>query len=494
MNKKLVKIKFLTSVLLVFCFIFLSTVNASVIKKNNNEIDELELVTNTSGIQIIRVAQYPRETGSDESIDVLFNYIWTSNGSTYKFNILELTLEEIRGHGERPLNNDNFDLLFVGASFYCCFKDGFDDELIENIKNFISNGGGYIGVCAGAVFASQGYENTNTYYKKHINDRILGIANVFINCEIDGEGQYIWKLGSVSSSNQSLLPLEMKINKTTTNPIFEAYNNQKINMSYGGGPGLYIANENDPKLGEIIPLLYINEELMETKPIHTFNKRFIGWKEGKTIQTDMKGQFGCIATIYGKGKVVLFTGHPEISFAKDGVLEEYIGKSTGYGLGSFFNPVKGVYKWTGPKLNLSYNWWIHRRTAAWIADVPNEELPPGNELMVFIDKPAFRFGNWFYINESLDIISPAEEMINRILAKFGRSVVIGDITVEAYAENSDLIEFYLDDVLEFTDYEQPFRWVIDKNNFNGVHRLEIRGYDEFGNVACEGSEYLFVNT
>jgi hypothetical protein len=55
------------------------------------------------------------------------------------------------------------------------------------------------------------------------------------------------------------------------------------------------------------------------------------------------------------------------------------------------------------------------------------------------------------------------------------------------------VEFYLNGELEYTDYKHPFKWKLDKNNFNGIHRLELRAYDEYGNRACNGSEFLFFN-
>ena len=72
-------------------------------------------------------------------------------------------------------------------------------------------------------------------------------------------------------------------------------------------------------------------------------------------------------------------------------------------------------------------------------------------------------------------------------------MIIGDITVEAYAENSDIVEFYIDDVLEYNATSQPFKWNLTKK-LDGVHRLEIRAYDEYGNCARDGSEFLFINT
>jgi len=438
-------------------------------------------------VRTINIAQYPRYAGCDELFDIIFHYTWESNGTIYRFNCTELTLDEIKGKGKKPLNNENFDLLVVGASFDSFYKHGSDPKLKESIKNFISNGGGYIGVCAGTVFATQGYGDSNGIYKKFINKRVLGIADVYINCELDGESQYEFKLGANIGINQGLIPIEKKVLRNISNPIFSQYPFDTINITYGGGPGMYVANASDPNLGKVTPLLIINEELMETKPIHWYQKRLIGWKQGNAVETDIFGQYGYIATTYGEGRVVISTAHPEIRLILNGTINEYIGKSTGYGIKFPFN--RAVFSWTGTHMNMSHNWWIHRRAASWIAGVPDEDLPPCNELMVFMDKPQFRFGYQMYGDDVLQTSKSAKKSV----AEAGITVIKGSITVEAYAENGDLVEFYIDDVLEYVDYNRPFQWYLDKN-LSGIHRLELRAYDEYGSCAYDGSEFLFYNS
>jgi hypothetical protein len=440
-------------------------------------------------IKIINIAQYPRYAGCDETFDLIFNYFWEANGKKYKFNITELTLDEINGGGKHPLTNENFDLIVVGASFDSFYKHGSNPKLLESIRNFIANGGGYIGVCSGTVFATQGYETPKKFYEKYVNKRVLGIADVYLNEDRYGEAQYEFKLSGSYAPNSSLPPLEFKIVRNNSNPIFNCYRNNLINITYGGGPGLYPANSNNPLFGNVTPLLIINEELMETKPIYWYRKGILpGWVKVEKVETDLLGQYGGIATTYGKGKVVIFTGHPEIRMIVNGTIKEKIGKPSGFGFGPFFNPVRAVYSWVGTPLNMSHNWWIHRRAATWMAGVPDSDLPPCNELMVFIDKPQFRFERKFYVNNQIDDSKAAKKKV----AEAGMTIIQGNITVEAYAENSGIVEFYLDSVLEYTDSNQPFTWDLDKN-LDGVHRLELRAYDEYGNCAYDGSNFLFVN-
>jgi hypothetical protein len=130
--------------------------------------------------------------------------------------------------------------------------------------------------------------------------------------------------------------------------------------------------------------------------------------------------------------------------------------------------------------------------------------------MVFIDKPQHRFGYQLYIKDhqvgsffNFSLLEPffnfpwleksflmkkvAGKFVSKRLldavSKVGKTIIIGDITIEAYAENSNKVEFYLDGRLEYTDTEHPFEWKLDKNNLNGVHRLELYAYDEYGSCT-----------
>lgn len=458
-----------------------------------NGKDESESIT-------IRVAQYPRYAGCDETFDLIYGYVWKANGTCYKYEVTELTLEEIKGEGKNPLNVANFDLLLVGANFDAATKDGLDSQIKKNIKQFLLDGGGFTGVCAAPSFISQGFENPNRLYKRYVNKCVLKIANVYINSELSGEIQYEFKMSG------TMMHLDNKVVRNNTNPIFSDYPYETINITYGGGPGMYNANSNDPNMGEITPLLIINEELMETKPIHWYIKGLLpGWIPFKRVKTDIKGQYGAIATTYGKGRIVVYTTHPEITVVINGTITEYIGRNTGYG---FRKPLmRAVYSWTGTPLNMSHNWWIHRRTAAWIAGVPDNELPPCNELMAFIDKPNFRAGiKEFYFNgEGLiygignnsvdgtsDIDKPSIESARKIVEWTGMTTIAGNISVLGYAEGSDRMEFYIDGELKYADYEAPFSWMIENGNLTGVHSLEVRVYDEYGNYAYDGSNLFFI--
>ncbi len=56
----------------------------------------------------------------------------------------------------------------------------------------------------------------------------------------------------------------------------------------------------------------------------------------------------------------------------------------------------------------------------------------------------------------------------------GAPRIIGPITIEASAENTDYVEFYLDDVLQYTDYEEPYEWPLESES--GLHTIQTNAY------------------
>ena len=54
--------------------------------------------------------------------------------------------------------------------------------------------------------------------------------------------------------------------------------------------------------------------------------------------------------------------------------------------------------------------------------------------------------------------------------------IIGDLTVEITNQNTEYVEFYVDDIIQYTDYESPFTYIIP--SFTGLHTLEIRAYKD----------------
>jgi len=440
---------------------------------------------------IIRVALYPLKTGSDIFLRQALNYAWYANGKLYRFDTHVLTFKEIRSK-DFYSNLKNYDVFIAGASYLSYLVDGKREAFKKSIEKFLSDGKGFYGVCAGAFLASQGYENPDNWFERETNKGVLRIANVYLNCDFDRELQYLLKEASLPNPRFGQIPIEVKVNKSSPIPIFKPFRKEVFNISYGGGAGLYIANSKDPRLGKVYPLLIYNEELMETKPIHFWKRVLIGWKKGETIKTDLKGNYAMIATTFNNsGRIVLISSHPEIPVMVNGTIVEFFGRNT-------LGIPRIVYAWyNGTRLNMSKNLWIHRRVVAWLAKVPDEDLPPIEEVMVLISKPISKQFYGIYINDKKIIPSKllpltTSKILTRILTKLLRiSIIVGKITVAVYAEGVERVEFFLDNEMRFVDRTPPFEWKIEKP-LKGKHSIRVVAYSRNGSFVWDEGNYLFM--
>jgi len=484
-----------------------------------------DLLKPADDVVIIRIVQYPDSSNSGKNFQMIFDYSWSANNTTYKFAWRYLTKEELRGGGEKPLNAKNDDVLVLGSNYFSYLVDGWASKaMVNNVKTFLAEGGGFLGTCAGTDFVSQGWNGTPKDIHSLVADHgCLGVVDVYLNHDLNEEMQYCQR------SKSFMPPINNIIERYNGNPIFATYPDDTIDMTYGGGGTMYLADVDDPMLGDVVPLLTCNEELGETAPIHHWHKRVLGWVKGDPIHTGFVGQWSAVASTYNNsGRIVTYTAHPEIPLYMNGTVEERIEKRntfSSFGLA----PMPVYYLIDGEYLNISKNWWVHRRSAAWAAGVPDDDLPPANELMAWMIKPMSLYNQFYfrdseigpYFNFSL-LDSPFNlpriqdsPLLSRIFGRFvsnklmdrleheGMSIVVGDITVTVYAEGSDVVDFYLDGDLvhtatQRTSYNEGmsawvFEWKLDTNGLSGVHRLETCAYDEYGNYVADSLDVLIYS-
>jgi len=156
---------------------------------------------------------------------------------------------------------------------------------------------------------------------------------------------------------------------------------------------MYPANSKDKKCGEVIPIAIYAEEPMEVAPIHFWKWRN-GWEIAANVTTDIKGEYAAIATTYGKGRIVLFSPHPEKKTFFGGHVEEFPVRPNA-GPFTWF-----IYNWSGGiPSEESYNWWILRRAVAWVAHAP---IPPASNIAISVWKPDK--GIYFNRREILPIL------------------------------------------------------------------------------------------
>jgi len=434
-------------------------------------------VTCKEGTRVINVALYESDVSTNPLTKFCLRYEWYANGRHYIFNITEIGKEEVI----RALNNENFDVFIVGASAKSYLFDSFNSKWRERVRSFVANGGGYVGICGGANLASIGYENPKSAFQRRVNKGVLGMVNVYINDDFDGEWQYLMKVGFINDSGQICIRV-----KVVDDEIFEGFEGQTFNISYGGGPSFYSVGS-----GEIKPLLIYDEELMHTKPIHYWLPTLHGWKIWKNVTTDIEGQWAAIETNYGTGKIFLFGPHPEEPFMENGTIVEYFGKSV-WGTWQY------LYSWVGGNWTpYSQNWWILRRSVASAAGIKARDLPPISRLGVVIVKPIGEWTEDVYVdNESLGI-----PFLMRVAEAIGRDIIVGNLTVVAYAFEAEKAEFYIDGELKHVTNEteefqiygfryKAFTWQLSCSK--GFHTLKVIVYGKRGDIAWDKRKLLVL--
>ncbi len=204
----------------------------------------------------LSVAIYKGEGSREEGIENVKNNIQAMTN----IEIAEITAEQIQ-------HNDlsKFDIIIFSGGSGSKQAQSIGEQGKENIKNFIKNGGGYLGICAGAYLATSGF------------DWSLGILNAetvsitewkrgegFVDLELTDEGRSI--LGDVS---------------------------ELFKCRYSSGPLLKPLNMEG--LPPFITMAYFRSEISEN-----------GVTEGVMINTP-----AALYSTYEKGKVFAISTHPE---------------------------------------------------------------------------------------------------------------------------------------------------------------------------------------
>lgn len=283
--------------------------------------------------------------------EILGNYEWKNNETKYRFKTYYLGKWGII----LLLKPDKFDVLIMpGANTYWALRKGspiFSPRWRNAIRNFVRNGGGYIGICGGSTIACQGRKTSDS--KAASIAKFLKISNTWANQIYYRQDQY-----DIRNPNTGGIPINVDIRKSG-NPIFDPFyfqhSSKARSIRYWGGPAFIIANGKDDLLGSVNILATYAEEPMEKAPLH--------WLASDLkVKTNMKGKAAIISTTYGNGRIVLFGNHPDASTWYDGHIEEnYVSYPR--------------YEWIGKETDKKYNWWMLRRAAAWVAKVPDEHLP-----------------------------------------------------------------------------------------------------------------------
>ena len=427
-------------------------------------MNQIELPSENTTIKVA-VYNYPDEFNKRQVLMAL-RYTWKNNNEIFSFSYDLVNLSDVlKGKLKK------FDVLIIASSAKSYLVDGQNKKWKEEIRKFVRNGGGFLGICGGAIAASRGFKDNFTAFHRLVNRGVLRIADVYVNDDLLQEWQYLFRIGRPSLSKPDDLkgPFSAfpSLNTTVLPSSIIPVSGFRC-FGWAGGPGMYAIS------GNVKPLLIYNEEPMQTKPINFWLFWNGEWIKLRKIKTDIKNSLAAVSTTYGKGRVVIYGVHPEYPFVfKNGTIKEHIGRMIPMG------PKQMVYNYIGYLHNFSYNIWIVRRSIAWAAGLDEKELPPCDETSVWILDPD-PCGAIYILGK-----------VKKLYGKIGTpSLIFGKPSLRFLtSRNAKMIEIYLDGEILNVNVSLMEEGYADlymaklPEICNGFHILKVRVYDEKGNFA-----------
>jgi len=403
-------------------FIILTSSLLTIAINNNYDIEK----TTTDDIKEIRLAIYSMGdiylSDIQRYFDIFNYYQWKIGNKIYRFTLTAIDSKDIfRGE----LNTNNYDVFTIGWMEASQMMMKLTQPRIKNIiwKNkivdFVKEGGGYFGSCAGSIIVTSGLSNQpETLYEKQLERGAMYISQVESYIQGDliflpqlsghpekiGSTAYVWFSGWDINNESALIGgccLDVVVDKD--NPIFNELYEDTQRIVWCGGPAYVIPKQsNDIK----VIAYYPSEEISDNKStqIHAwkYTGRLLGFLKGfiesnkmggsifnklyftpfkatdwqmtdKLIQIDRANKPFMTMEIYpneNQGRIILCAGHPEGKVWWGGHIEEANDTSEN-------NLFDSLHHWTGiVKIVDNYCWWIFRREAAWAGKVPDNDLPP----------------------------------------------------------------------------------------------------------------------
>jgi len=421
----------------IFVIIFLLLVSSFISSANVKEDISCIYTSEKLNIIEIKVAVLSQENTYASMVDFFTNiidgYHWTVRNKSYNFiTILISEMDVLKG----KLTTENFDLLHIPAMeadrltlkrFYPSIQNKIWKT---NIANFIKNGGGYVGYCAGASIV-MGTDDKSKTLSQIILDNMVEISSVkrfrednlpffyqvpFL-CQLSGKPEaigddaYRW-FGSDENNESHWFggcPIDFNVNRA--NPIFDDLIEEKRRIYWASG-GTYVV-PNNAESNVTVLAYYPSGEISEnestqihawkyTGRIRGFFKGFLksikerrnimealsftsvkayDWEPTDTIiQTNHSSKPFMTMETYpndNQARIILCAGHPEMFVWWGGHIKKVEDTDDN-------NLFDGLYRWVDitsfdetPQDEKTYNWWIIRRHVAWASKkVPDNDLPP----------------------------------------------------------------------------------------------------------------------
>ena len=164
---------------------------------------------------------------------------------------------------------DEFDVLIHPGGSGSKQGNDLGEDGRQQVRQFVSQGGGFLGVCAGAYLATNDYTwSLNLIDAKVVDRKHWARGTGTVQLELSATGQDLFKVKS-----------------------------SELNIFYGQGPLLGRREWDDPKIPDYESLAIYSSEIAKN-----------GAPNGI-----MKGTSAAVRCDYGKGRVFCFSAHPELT-------------------------------------------------------------------------------------------------------------------------------------------------------------------------------------
>lgn len=476
--------------------------------------------------------------GTNCFMRALGDYSWKVGVSTYSFIPTYFPMKNLlRGY----LTTENFDVLIYPPNTADEFllNTGFsrlpkNKIRVREISDFVKNGGGYFGTCGGALIAGNMENKPDSFLERSMKNSCLGIScfNIQFNSSIPILNQMVGKNpetvdtqaylffsswgGTTPHLGVSGAPLDCPISKD--NPIFDDYMETTRRIRWIGAPAFQVPENPDREISVLAH--FPSEEISdnESTQIHyweyiggirglikgqLFGEGKIPWCENlgrlmkaflfskdwqrldKVVKTDCSNQAFMTAEVYpneNKARIVRCSGHPEFMVWWGG----HIGEVEDNDENRIYD---GFYYWMNVtpfnetvEDEKTYNYWINRRSVAWAAKIPDNDLPP------------------IYGPSQVSDIYPFEQS-SKFTIEGNVKTADGRISLDLYYRYSNDNSSWSDWILYDTDNDDSDGWSWEFSapelpayyQFYSIRHVEYEGYTEIENAPPGPDTIVYVN-
>jgi len=356
---------------------------------------------------------------------------WNTDICEYSFSVDIVTAGDICGFNGGILRDaseatNNYDLFIIpgiGQPYLFCAPNFDVTRWRNNIRAFVSNGGGYLGICGGAVAASSGLtggDDVTTPMEVMIEKSTLGLIDAKAIQDFahpmtaswankpESVGQTAYLVYNLSDQDYPTNALGVSVDLhsiDTSHPFFNGYLDPQVAIRWYGGPGFVL--DGDADILARYPIQEISENadtrfhvwrydnpLPATAPMGAINNysnptdadldEYADWLEdnmdfpylvdydkisGEYIDTYVSDSGAIVADTFGDGSVIVFGPHPEDWTWTNGYIQDNNDTDSN-------TLIKGLYHWGGNYVKQDEPEWMIIRGAAWAIGLDDSELPP----------------------------------------------------------------------------------------------------------------------